>query len=218
MLLALQDYTAYRFRRGRYSKNAIEAMGGKLAIAANFTGDQAPKPGDIIIVHTRDSFISWLVMYFTNSVWSHTAMAVDNGDIHDVTTYGTFVHPFADFLNGADYLYPGRQPLTNEGRARLVAVAREHGDAQFSWLSAIKIGGYEVIGRSRSTNLRLYIDVLNVLLVSAYLTRKRRRLNGAVLSLIFQYLIVLAANTRYRRGRVFQQAKPLSPSDPSVTK
>jgi hypothetical protein len=206
MLLALMDYAAYRMHRKQYASSAIEAQGGKLASARNFPDDQLPKPGDIIVYHTRDSFLSWLVMYFTNSVWSHSATAVDAGDIVGVTTQGAIGHPFTDCLNDEDYIVFGTPlPLTPEQQAKIVESARSHvGTVKFSWPGAIKIGYYNLIGGPYAErNPRLYADVSITLMASIWLNRRRPLVRSAWLLVSAAYLLTILVNTRRRKNRAY---------------
>jgi DNA-binding transcriptional regulator YhcF (GntR family) len=206
MLLALLDYTAYRMYRKRYASNAIEAKGGKLASVRNFPDDQMPKSGDIIVCHTRDSFLSWLVMYFTNSIWSHSATAVDHGDVVDLTIQGTVEHPFTDYLNDVDYVIVGSPlPLTSEQQAELVKIARSSvGVIKYSWLGTIKVGCYQLIGGPYAErNPRLYADVLMTLVAISWIGRKHRPLRFTCLSLGAVYTLTILVNAKRRKNRTY---------------
>jgi hypothetical protein len=101
MIFAVLDYISYRFRRGAYSDERIQAEGGSLATKENYPHPERFRPGDIVFLHTADSFLSWTVMYYTSSVWSHTATVTTDGNIVDATTGGVFEHPLDDYLSMA---------------------------------------------------------------------------------------------------------------------
>src|SRR6266853_580503 len=103
MIFAILDYMDYRCRRGAYSDALLRAEGGRLAAGENFPRPEQFKTGDLVFLHTADSFLSWLVMYYTSSVWSHVASVSENGYIIDAATSGVLEHPFSDYLDGKSY-------------------------------------------------------------------------------------------------------------------
>jgi hypothetical protein len=200
MIVALCDYLSYRMRIGRYSGRAIEALGGKLADADHWSGDNRPGPGQYIVVHTRNSFLSWLVMYFTDSVWSHSAIVVDRGDIVEVTLAGTVAHPFKDCLNDQDYIIASRDSLTMDQQRGIIGDARSRvGVTKFGYRIALHIGLRTLAGRDSAYRFRLSLDVITPVLTACYFGRHRRRL--AIIGFLssFFYLIVVASNCKRRK-------------------
>ncbi len=65
MIFAIADYLAYRFGRGRYSSQALENKGYRLATSENFGGSREAPPGLIFVLHGSVSAISWAIMYGT---------------------------------------------------------------------------------------------------------------------------------------------------------
>ncbi len=61
-------------------------------------------PRHTFVYHTRDSFLSWLVMYYTVSVWSHVGTFTEHGHIIDATTAGVIEHPLSDYFDGKSYI------------------------------------------------------------------------------------------------------------------
>lgn len=160
MLFALIDYAHYRMQRGRYHRAKIEAAGYRLATLENFSGVRHPRPADVIVFHTRTSALSWLVMYFTNSVASHVAMMTDEENVTEVTTSGVVRHPFTDLLDRQSFLACGSPPdLTDEKRAAVGAAADQMLDARFDWLLAARMGARESVwAKHAHYNPRLYAD------------------------------------------------------------
>lgn len=198
MFFTLLDFAAYRLHQGRYSNSAIQAQHGVLASTANFPANRMPSPGDIVLFHTRDSFLSWLVMYFTNSIWSHSAIMVDNGNLVEVTTHGTIEHPFADCLNGDDFVTfgaPGRP--TAEQRVKIVSAARSHVEVtKFSWFDAIRIGWRNLMGRGSNYHARLSVDLLTILSSAYWLGRRHRSVQFVCRTLAAAYIIVILKNRK----------------------
>lgn len=201
MIIALVDYMRYRLQVGRYSAPSIEQANGRLATAENFPADSFPKPGQIIIVHTRGSFVSWLVMYFTDSIWSHTAIGVDDGDIVEVTLGGTIAHPFADILNGNDYLIVGRPPATEEQERSIAAHARSTvGVTKFSYRAALTIGVRALLGRDDKYRTRLSLDLLTILFLICWVGRRRKAVIIGSTAFAILYAMTVILNTRHRRN------------------
>jgi hypothetical protein len=202
VLNALVDYTRYRMKRGRYSPKFIEASGGRLATLNNFQANEFPKPGQSIISHTPDSFISWLTMYFTDSIWSHIALGVDHGEIVEVTLEGTVVHPFVDILNGRDYLLIYTPEMSAEQERGFAESARSGvGVTKYGYLAAAIIGLRLLAGRDINYRPRLFADPMIVLLLLCWLGRRRTRIVsfGALIGLSHAAIVLL--HTKYRRTR-----------------
>jgi hypothetical protein len=202
MFNALMDYARYRMKRGRYASKFIEASGGRLATVENFPPGEFPKPGQFIISHTPDSFMSWLVMYFTDSIWSHIAAAVDHGEIVETTLEGTIVHPFRDILNGSDYLLVYTPPhLSAEQERALSEAARSLvGVTKYGYPAAAIIFLRLSAGRDINYRPRLSADFLTVLLLLCWLGRRRKLILvcGSVLGLLYTAMVLLHA--KYRRN------------------
>lgn len=201
MFIAFFDYIEYRLHLGRYSGSSIENAHGKLATSLNFPTGEFPKPGQIIIVHTRNSFISWLVMYFTGSIWSHTSIGVDRGDIVEATLGGVIAHPFTDILNGTDYLLIGRPPVTPEQEHALVESARATvGVTKFSYSMAAIIGLRLLLGIDEKYDLRLSIDLLVMLLLTCWFGRNHGRIVKFFSTVGVSYIAIVLFYTRHRRN------------------
>jgi len=201
MLIALFDYMKYRSHIGRYSDRSIEKSHGKLATSANFPSDMFPKPGQIIMVHGRDSFLSWLIMYFTNSIWSHTAAGIDNGDIVEATLKGVVAHPFTDILNGTDYLVVKEiAGLTVDQEHTLVETGRSSVGTKYSYSGVAKLGLRLLVGRHGDYHPRLSIDLITTLLLTSWFGRHHRRLVVSCSALGIFYIVIVVLNTRYRKN------------------
>jgi len=134
MVFALVDYLLYRSRLGKYHPRAIEGSGGILATRENFPANANLWPGDVLIMHTCRSFLSWCVMYYTSSVWSHTALYAGDDRLVDATTAGVLEHPFADYLDGNAYIVVRRpKGATPEEGPQVVNAARKFLGRPFGW-------------------------------------------------------------------------------------
>lgn len=111
MLFAVADYFRYRFRLGKYSHESMIQEGWLLARNEYFPNWQHSTCGDLIFLSTSGSWLSWMVMYFTNSIVSHVAQFYGDGIVHDCTTSGVIRHPFGDYLDGRSYIRVMPAPL-----------------------------------------------------------------------------------------------------------
>lgn len=92
------DYVNYKLRRCKYSDEELQKKSYQ-------RGDRCPKhtrglkAGDTIVIHTTDSFISWLIMYYTDSHASHVCLYLQNGMVFDFVPQGARFHPITDYFN-----------------------------------------------------------------------------------------------------------------------
>src|ERR1700693_4510193 len=193
VLMALLDYAAYRGRRGRYADAVIQAQGARIS-KANSPELGKLLPGDILFFHTRPSVVSWMVMYVTGSIWSHTAMYVGDGLVTDATSMGVRRHPLADYFNGESSFSARRPPFSEGGAERAVDAANSKIGKPYGWTMVLLIGWQSVVGARREFDPRHAVDVLfslAVLSVPAVLWRPWASVTGLIATL---YLVTLARN------------------------
>ena len=130
MLLALLDYRDYRNRKGRFSRNyKMSIMGGA------FEGGLLPncldklRPGDLLFIETFDSFLSWLVMYFTKSEISHVAFYLGQHRIAHATLAGVFIEPIEALYDTQTRILPCIWPMSDENRVAIEPCIRERYEA-----------------------------------------------------------------------------------------
>jgi len=110
VIFALVDYLQYRYRKGRYHHDAIISQDWRLASKAEFDSDPTPLVGDVFVVSTMESPISWAVMYYTNSLASHVAAFGQNWDVYDCTIDGVIKTKFYGYLDEKSYLMIKQAP------------------------------------------------------------------------------------------------------------
>src|ERR1039458_498005 len=162
MIFAILDYMNYRRRRGTYSDASIRAEGGQLAVPENFPHPEQFKMPTLVALHTADCFLSWLVMYYTSSVWSHVASFSENGYIIDATTDGVIEHPFSDYLDGKSYILIKTFEIktTDEQQKGVLAWAREQVGCGFNWVGVIRLFLYTIFGFRDKYRVRYSVDFL----------------------------------------------------------
>lgn len=89
MIYALMDYFHYRKRTGRFSRNIDKSiMGGAFEEKLPEGFVSILKTGDVLFIQTFDSWISWIIMYLTQTDISHVAMYMGNRTILHATLSG----------------------------------------------------------------------------------------------------------------------------------
>lgn len=167
MLFAVIDYLHYKYRRGRYSDQAIRGTGGRLATASNFPGIADFGPEHLFVCHTVGSFKSWLVMYFTSSIWSHIATFSRQGNVVDATTSGVIEHPFSDYFDGRSYIQilTLKEKLSPDQISKMLAFFRRQIGNKYNWRGGWMLFFSIIFGAHASYRWRFSADILIALLM-----------------------------------------------------
>ncbi|MFG1486144.1 hypothetical protein ABMA77_08740 [Halobacteriovorax sp. RZ-1] len=104
MYFALKDYYFYKKKRRQYSPEELKKYNCFPATTECFENLEHIPAGAFMFVHTRESILSWLVMYYTNSIWSHVCIFKKNGYVLDMTTSGVTTHSANNYLDRKSYL------------------------------------------------------------------------------------------------------------------
>lgn len=200
MIFAALDYLRYRLRKGNYSDRAIRAEGGRLAIAENFPDWNTLESGHIFMYHGAGSVLSWSVMYFTSSIWSHTGMFTEHGRIVDATTGGVVEHPFSDYFDGRSYMgiLTFKQPLSAQESSSLVTSLRKAVGCRFSWRGIWRLFFHIILGAHASYRVRFSVDVLIVLAMFSPLVLLSPAFAWVLTALAVLYMIAVLVNAPKR--------------------
>ena len=138
MIFALVDYCNYRRGRGRYSAEQLSAANWLHATPEAFSGDNALRPGDAVVVHTKGSLTSWVLMYFQQSPANHNFFVIDNGDIVDVDRTGVHVKRLDHYLTGQYWFCTSqnlaiRNGMTDDQRRASVDFAKGEIGKGYAW-------------------------------------------------------------------------------------
>ncbi len=196
MLFALFDYYQYRTRRGKYSASNIERGGARLATSENFADISSHRPGDVFFMHTMNSVISWLIMYFTDSMWSHVGIISQDDYVVDATTAGVIEHPFSDYLDGQAFLLIVDTKIADERRAEALALVRSEIGTPYGWITVLRMGLDIVFGNRKDTHPRIFADVLIALTLLSLPALRWRGWMCVSGPLAACYLIALICNRR----------------------
>jgi len=198
MLCAAVDYLAYAMRRGRYSLENLKAEGGLLATPDRIDLVDELQPADCLIFHTPGSLLSWAIMYYTDSAWSHIAMVVGPNRLSHATTVGIIEQPITDFFDGKTVLLARRpKERTPEGVVAAQAFAEESRGAGYNWLGVFRLLLRILFGASHHYRVRVSVDILIVTVVLATLSWGAVRL--AILAAATLYVLLVVVNRPQRR-------------------
>ena len=200
MLFAIIDYIKYKNRMGMYSERSLQSQGGRLAVVASFPLLHEYDPRYIFILHTRDSFMSWLVMYYTCSPWSHVGSFSERGFILDATTSGVIEHPFADYLDGKSYIVIRMLKDADKSDAmNLIKVGRSAIGLKFNWLGIIKFFFRIVLGKHAHYEFRFSADFLILALMLSPFAYFSHYFGILLLFVSALYILIVLINTPKRR-------------------
>jgi hypothetical protein len=117
---AAWDYINYRRIRGRYSRSiGRDLMCGAYVGALPEEIMLILQAGDTILVGNFESWISWLIMYLTNSQISHVAVYVGDGKILHATQRGGEIAPISMLFGKNVRLLPCKAPVRPHHRERI---------------------------------------------------------------------------------------------------
>jgi hypothetical protein len=98
----------------------------------------------LISIHAYFSIASWIVMWITDSVFSHTGMIFPDGKIHQMTTKGYFVQPLLDIADNRSYFAIAPMPWLPISDAQSRSDAIQKNTPQYNWLGIVKLGLLEL--------------------------------------------------------------------------
>jgi len=168
MIFGIIDYIMYYNQFGRYSTKSLKEENGILA-SEDLLMDWDNIVGGIIIIHTRISFLSWLVMYVTNSVWSHTGIISGYKKILHATTAGTVEQSFDDLLNNKSHLLVYKVNLPKGELTEIVdTIKKSFLGMPYGWGKAFFFLPRSTFGYSKDFRFRLTLDFAFLMLSILY--------------------------------------------------
>lgn len=100
MIFAMIDLAKYIFQLGKYNPNILNNNGFKLATIDNFKYFQFNDCIYLLIFHTRFSLFSWVIMWITESVSSHSAMLMPGSIVFHAVSKGVIENKLEEVLDG----------------------------------------------------------------------------------------------------------------------
>ena len=150
LLLSLVDYCNFRTSFGRYSQfigNRMETYFYSKYLPESVLNDL--RKGDAILWGDFSSNLSWLIMYMTDSCYSHIALYAGDGKIIHSTLDGTKYENISDYFTGRKVFLPVRlisDEMFDEGKVKDF-------DLQKYFFEG------EILGRNRGYNFKRVIGL-----------------------------------------------------------
>lgn len=186
-----------------YSDENIIKQGGRLAVPENFTKVALFGPRYLFFCHTRYSVISWLIMYYTSSVWSHVGHFSEKGLVIDTTTSGVIEHPFSDYFDGRSFIVimSLKEGLASEEKlTKVLQWNRNRLGSRFDWIGIFRFFWAIVLGRIHHYRIRFSGDFLIMALLFATLSLWNPMIKILIGSVSAIYMLTVIANTPRRRA------------------
>lgn len=171
MLFAYLDAAQYLLRLGNYSHNSLTRSSSTFFAAPESANrlDEV-KNGDLLFSHPTRSLVGWLVMYVTNSTWSHVATLTTTGTaLEAVPRLGMVERPARIYFDGQHYLGIVRMGLSADDGNRVVAFGRSHLGAKYDLRGALRLACLFFFGATNTWNSRLIADVFFLLVIVSLL-------------------------------------------------
>lgn len=102
------------------------------------------QPGDVLLVQTLGSPISWVIMYLTTSEISHVASYLGDGQIIHATSAGVSIDPIESLFDQDTRVLPTKWDIPDSDRAKMVGSLRSHLGTPYGW-SAVLLKGLLIL-------------------------------------------------------------------------
>ncbi len=173
MIFCLSNLVQYYGRWGTYSCKRFEATGHILATRENLEQHKSSEGVSLVMVHTYPSFVSWITMWSTSSIYSHAAMLLPGGMVSHMTTSGNALQPILDLADNRSYLLireVTRDPIqtaeiVNRSNARRVQ------NPKYNWIGAAMLGLSELLSLNGKLRPKHLFDLTFSALLVYYLVK-----------------------------------------------
>ncbi len=214
MLCALLDYLSYRRRRGRFARTSASdpmCLGWEERLPDAVASRLAD--GDILLIETFGSFLSWLVMYFTSSQTSHVAIYCEGGRVSHMTLSRLVIEPIENLYGPNIRILPGKVnwPAKKEPMEQITS---KYSDRPYGWYVIMRKAALILSGRHwYYFRWKFFLDIsLTLVLFDACLYL----LSGvaAMSILIPLYLLVIGINRiRWSRNPLKRTEHTMAPAE-----
>jgi len=165
MVCALADYLCYRLGVGRYAHNSH--------FLRHWSSEEMTEPllrtlqtGDCLFVHTKGSFLAWLIMYVSCSPISHIALYAGSGRILHATTGGSGCDNIAVLFRNGSVVLPVIAPVGKEKRGPFEDVSDRYIGIPYGWKGVIQKGLFKLLARDLpGYRLKFFADFLALVLL-----------------------------------------------------
>ncbi len=175
-----------------YSPKKLLAQGAMLASPHLLNNPDMFHTGDIYLLHTRYSFLSWLVMYYEPSPWSHTGTISQNKNSIDATTSGVIEHPISDYLDNKSYILIYRPNVNTENCENSINKMRSQFlGMQYGWRTVFYIFLVTVYNKKRSYRIKYTLDFLFIIFLINLIFQNNTIFWISLIFSVFNILIIL---------------------------
>jgi hypothetical protein len=201
MIFALYDFFKYWSHKGIYSDENLKKEGAILASKEILPLIENIKSATIF-VHTRDSFLSWLVMYYTGpAIWSHTVIMIEGGILYDLTIKGGVVHHISDYFDGKSFIGIINLPVTTEGFEKMILSAETmFPNCKFAWGKTFRYWLAIVTGTHPEYRLQYSLDIIITLSLIFILSYPFHTIQIFITVILFIYISVVLFNKLLRKA------------------
>jgi hypothetical protein len=170
MLFCLSDFFQYYRRLGKYSRARLDSTGHRLATLENLERYRNSEGISLVMVHRYPSFVSWIIMWSTSSIYSHSAILLPGGMASHMTTSGHLLQSVSDFADNCSYLLV--QEITRDpikiaammGRMNLIDVK----NLKYNWVGAISLGLTDLLSMNGKFRPKHLCDIAVLALLIYY--------------------------------------------------
>lgn len=162
MIFAIYDLILYQFHLRKYSNESLAKEKARVLTEPLIASIPL---GSTIFLHTRKSLLSWIIMYYTDSLWSHVGMKSNNTDIIDATTSGVIEHPLSDYANPDIFFIaftmidvPEDIMSNTIQRMKETFLGRPYG-----WFNVVNIFFHVILAKKSSYRLRFTTEIILLL-------------------------------------------------------
>jgi hypothetical protein len=171
MIFCISNLVQYYAKLGIYSRNRLETNGHTLATRENLEKFRSSEGVSLVMVHTHPSFVSWVIMWATSSIYSHAAMLLPRGVLSHMTTSGYIEQQLLDFADNSSYLLIREVTLdpmkTAEiiNRIEIIRTQKPH----YNWSGAAKLGISEFFSMNGTFRPKHLLDLCFTTLLAYYI-------------------------------------------------
>jgi len=171
MIFSMIDLAKYTFQLGEYNPNRLNENGFKLATIDNFEYLQFNDCIYILTFHTRFSLFSWVIMWVTESVCSHSAMLMPGSIVFHAVSKGVIENKLEEVLDDKSYISAISIPVKKDELDKIMKFQKAQLGKGYNWVGAIKLGFLELFSLNGKFRIRHTIDLILIILFGYVLVK-----------------------------------------------
>jgi hypothetical protein len=200
MIFAVYDFYKYWFHKGIYSDIGLEKAGFVLASEGLLPILEKVKCG-CVFVHRRNSFLSWLVMYYTGpGIISHCVNMFEGGILYDMTTQGGIRHHISDYFDGKTYIQlidiPAQKSNIEKMKTSYEIIIP---GSKFAWKKVFLFWLAIITGADVEYRIRYSLDIILVLLFLFLLCLPYLAAQVFIATVLLIYIAIVLFNKLLRK-------------------